>query len=75
VFLLPEKDLLNAALADGAAMRLRGQVGDRTDLAANALQGDRAQSLGPGIDDDFTRPIRMDVLVSALPGRVPQAPQ
>ena len=35
-------------------------------MTANALQGDREQSLAAGMDDHVTKPIRVDALVQAL---------
>jgi CheY-like chemotaxis protein len=35
-------------------------------MTANAMQGDRDTCLAAGMDDDVTKPIRVDVLVAAL---------
>jgi signal transduction histidine kinase/CheY-like chemotaxis protein len=62
---MPEMDGLDAARAICA----RYAAGERPRIiamTANAMQGDRDQCLGAGMDDYLTKPIRVDRLVEAL---------
>ena len=66
---MPEMDGLDATRAICA----RWPVGERPRIiamTANAMQGDREECLGAGMDDYLTKPIRVDRLVEAL-GQVP----
>jgi CheY-like chemotaxis protein len=62
---MPEMDGLTAAREinrrwpDGARPRIVA-------MTANAMQGDREECLGAGMDDYVTKPIRVDQLVEAL---------
>ena len=62
---MPEMDGLEAS----RRITSRWPAGERpriVAMTANAMQGDREACLAAGMDDDVTKPIRVDALVAAL---------
>jgi CheY-like chemotaxis protein len=68
---MPEMDGLEASRRIGA----RWPSSERpriVAMTANAMQGDREECLGAGMDDYVTKPIRVDRLVEALNNAAPR---
>ena len=68
---MPEMDGLEASRRITSKFK-PGQRPRIVAMTANAMQGDREECLGAGMDDYVTKPIRVDALVEALMRVTPQ---